>query len=162
MAEKNAGMVVINDCGNLFDIHPNDKETVGQRLALLALKHDYGFCDIKADSPTLKEWKIEGDKFVLSFNDAERWYLYRPDFSTNSGFEIAGADGRFVPATIVNLKLKENDRSKSNGAIDGKTLFIRAEGIVEPKKLRYLHSYPWHGALHNEVDLPLGAFHIGE
>ncbi|MBR0067170.1 MAG: hypothetical protein IJQ00_06210, partial [Kiritimatiellae bacterium] len=31
-AERNAGMAVINDRGNLADIHPNDKETVGQRL----------------------------------------------------------------------------------------------------------------------------------
>jgi len=161
-AEKNAGMAVINDRGNLSDIHPNDKETVGQRLALLALKRDYGFSDIKADSPTLKSWKIDGDKFVLSFNDVESWYLYNGDWSTASGFEIAGEDGKFVPAVIQNLKLRDKQPYKSNGLIEGKDLVLRAEGVAAPKKLRYLFSRPWRGALYNEVDLPLGAFHIGE
>ncbi len=161
-AEKNAGMAVINDRGNLADIHPNDKETVGQRLALLALKRDYGFTNIKADSPTLKSWKIEGDKFVLSFNDVESWYLYNWDWAVTSGFEIAGEDGKFVPAKIDNLKVKEQKGYRSNGVIEGKDLVIRAEGVAQPKKLRYLFSRPWYGALHNEADLPLGAFHIGD
>ena len=39
---------------------------------------------------------------------------------------------------------------------------MRADGVANPKKLRYLFSRPWYGALHNEVDLPLGAFHIGD
>ena len=28
--------------------------------------------------------------------------------------------------------------------------------------LRYLFSRPWFGALYNEANLPLGAFHIGD
>ena len=50
----------------------------------------------------------------------------------------------------------------SNGAIEGKDLVVRADGVSYPKRLRYLFSRPWYGALHNEADLPLGAFHIGE
>ena len=160
-AEKNAGMAVINDRGNLSDIHPNDKETVGQRLALLALKRDYGFDNIKADSPTLKNWRIDGDKFILAFNDVESWYLYNDDWTTTSGFELAGEDGKFVPAKIENLVIKDKQPYKSGGVIKGKELIVRAEGVASPKKLRYLFSRPWYGALHNEVDLPLGAFHIG-
>ncbi len=158
-AEKNAGMAVINDVGNLVDIHPNDKETVGQRLALLALNRDYGFTDIKADSPTLKSWKIEGDKFILSFNDVETWYLYNPDFEPASGFEIAGEDGKFVTAKIDNL---EQHEFPSRGVIKGRDLIVRADGVANPKKLRYLFSRPWYGGLHNEGNLPLGAFHIGD
>lgn len=161
-AEKNAGMVVINDVGNIEEIHPNDKETVGQRLALLALKRDYGFVGIQADSPTLKEWKIDGDRFLLSFDNVESWYLYHSDWSTASGFEIAGVDGKFVPAVIENLLVKEQGVYKSKGVIEGKDLVVRAPDVAEPKKLRYLYSRPWYGALHNESNLPLGAFHIGE
>lgn len=161
-AEKNAGMAVINDCGNLADIHPNDKETVGMRLAALALKRDYGFSDIKADSPTLKSWKVEGDKFILSFNDAESWYLYNPDWAVSNGFEIAGEDGKFVPAKIENLQVNKAQAYRSNGAIKGRELVIRADGVTAPKKLRYLFSRPWFGSLYNEAGLPLGAFHIGD
>ena len=38
----NTGMVVINDIATLNDIHPPNKQDVGLRLALLALKNDYG------------------------------------------------------------------------------------------------------------------------
>jgi len=161
-AEKNAGMAVINDVGNLTDIHPNDKETVGQRLALLALKRDYGFADLVADSPTLKTWRVDGDKFVLSFNDVKTWTLYHPDWATASGFEIAGADGKFVPAKLVNLKMKGKSTTQSAGIVEGRDLVLRADGVAEPKKLRYLFSRPWYGALSNEAGLPLGAFHIGD
>ena len=160
--ERNAGMAVINDVGNLHDIHPNDKETVGMRLAALALKRDYGFTDLKADSPTLKSWKIEGDKFILSFNDVESWYLYNPDWAVSNGFEVAGEDGKFVAAKIENLTVKNQKGYQSNGVIQGRDLVIRADGVAAPKKLRYLFSRPWFGALYNEANLPLGAFHIGD
>ena len=75
------------DRGCLTNVHPNDKETVGQRLALLALKRDYGF-DIKADSPTLKGSRVEGDTFVLEFNDVESWYLYNEVNLPLGAFEI--------------------------------------------------------------------------
>ena len=38
----NTGMAVINDIGNLKDIHPKNKQDVGHRLALLALARTYG------------------------------------------------------------------------------------------------------------------------
>ena len=46
--------------------------------------------------------------------------------------------------------------------IRGRDLVIRADGVAAPKKLRYLFSRPWFGALYNEANLPLGAFHIGD
>ena len=39
---------------------------------------------------------------------------------------------------------------------------VAAEGVAEPKKLRYLYSAPWFGALYSDACLPLGAFHIGD
>ena len=152
--EPNAGMAVANDVGNLFDIHPNDKYTVAKRLAVHALKRDYGFSHIVDNSPTLKSWKIEGDKFVLSFNDAESWYVYNENRSLDTGFEIAGEDGKFVKAKVGNID--------NSGSIKGKDLVVFADGVKSPKKLRYLYSKPWFGSLYNQVALPLGAFHIGE
>jgi hypothetical protein len=46
--------------------------------------------------------------------------------------------------------------------VDGKDLVIEADGVSDPKKLRYLHSAPWFGALYGESGLPVGAFHIGD
>ena len=42
----------------------------------------------------------------------------------------------------------------------GAKLVVAAEGVAEPKKLRYLHSKPWFGCIYNEVNLPLGPFEI--
>lgn len=160
--EPNAGMAVINDVGNLKDIHPNDKRTVAKRLALHALRRDYGWTSVRDNSPTLKGWKVEGDAFVLSFNDAEGWYVYNPDRSVAVGFEICGADGVWKPAKIRNLVEGKDRNGKPywNGPVKGKDLVVAAEGVSAPVKLRYLHSAPWFGALYNDVCLPLGAFAI--
>ena len=162
--EKNAAMAVINDIGNLRDIHPNEKELVGKRLALHALKRDYGFSDIEADSPALKEWKVEGDKFVLTFDHAKELYVYNADRSFSNGFEIAGADGVFKPANIVNRKASKRSNGQISylGTLEGAQIVVSAEGVAEPKKLRYLYSAPWFGSIYNEVNLPLGSFHIGD
>jgi len=161
--EKNAAMAVINDLGNLHDIHPNEKELVAKRLALHALKRDYGFTAIEDESPTLKSWKVEGDKFVLEFDHAKGFYVYNADRSLANGFEIAGADGKFVPAKIQNaVASKRNGKSTYSGTLDGPRIVVSAPGVKEPKKLRYLYSAPWFGSIYSNVNLPLGAFHIGD
>ena len=162
--EKNAGMAVINDVGNLADIHPNDKRTVAKRLALHALKRDYGYSWLNDNSPTLKSWKVEGDKFVLTFNDAKGWYIYNPDRSVQTGFEVCGEDGKWVKATIENLSWGKgrDGKPKCDGNINGADLIVKADGVAAPKKLRYMYSAPWFGCLYNEMNLPLGAFHIGD
>ena len=160
--EKNAAMAVINDVGNLKDIHPNDKRTVAKRLSLHALRRDYGWTSIRDNSPTLKSWKIDGDKFFLSFNDADGWYVYNPDRSLTVGFEVCGADGVWKPAKIVNFVESKNRNGKPQwlGPVDGKDLIVASDEVKEPVKLRYLHSAPWFGSLYNDACLPLGAFAI--
>ena len=162
--EKNAAMAVINDLGNLHDIHPNEKELVAKRLALHALKRDYGFDAIEDESPTLKDWKVEGDKFVLTFDHAKSLYVYNADRSFSNGFEIAGADGVFKPAKIVNRKASVSSKKHTSylGMLEDAKIVLTADGVAEPKKLRYLYTAPWFGSIYNEVNLPLASFHIGE
>lgn len=159
--EPNAAMAIINDVGNSWDIHPSDKRTVGQRLALHALKRDYGF-DIQDNSPTLKGWKIENGAFRLSFNDVEKWQLYRPDFSIGTGFEVAGPDGVFHKAELQNLVTRTNSAGKvsSRGVVTGLDLVVSSSKVPDPKSLRYLADGKEDAALFNEMDLPLGAFSV--
>ena len=152
--EKNAGMAVTCDVGNSWDIHPNDKETVARRLVLHALRRDYGFDGLIDDSPALKEWKIDGDAFVMSFSDATAWYVYNADRSGVQGFEIAGPEGVFKPAKVVNA-------NSGGGTLKGAELVVKADGIAQPRRLRYLASKPWIGALYSfDSGLPLGPFEI--
>ena len=168
-SEPDAGMAVLCDVGNIHDIHPNDKQVVGLRLALLALKRDYGFTDLVADSPVLRSWRVEDGRFLLDFDHVTRWSVYDPDWRTqrdvaNSrdyGFEVAGADGVWVKAQIGNFRQAEDSvRPEYRGQITNRTLVVFAPEVRAPRALRYLHSAPWRGFLMNEAGLPVGAFHV--
>ena len=95
---KNTGMAVTTDVGNPTDIHPRNKKPVGERLANLALKNGIY-------SPVLKSYTVKGDKIEVTLT--EKSILIAKDQQSLRGFEIAGKDQVFYPATasIVNNKL---------------------------------------------------------
>ena len=160
--EKNAALVTTCDIGNLHDIHPNEKGTIGKRLAALALKHDYGFADLVADAPTLTRCVAEGDKVRLDFTDAHGWWLYNANWSLDVAFELVGADGVWKRARLVNTVNGCTNAVpwKTKGKIDGGgTLVIAASGVAQPVRVRYLHERPWAGYLYStDSGLPLGPF----
>lgn len=141
-ANRHTAMAVINDVGNIKDIHPTDKLTVAGRLALLALKYTYGRNELKADSPVLKNFHIRGNCFELEFNHLEKW-LTKGDIKH---FELCAADGKWVSAGC---------------RIDGKKLVVSAPGVDIPVQLRYMWHENCEAALFNEAGLPLGAFRCG-
>jgi sialate O-acetylesterase len=158
--QPNSAMAVINDLGNLTDIHPSDKEPVARRLVLHALKRDYGFSNIEDCSPVLRSWRIEGDRFVMTFDHAKSFYVYNHKYcSQENGFEICGADGAWKKCQIHNF-IRNSKGNYRGGIAGGNVLEVSADGVAEPKKLRYLYSRPWYGSVYNEVCLPLGSFHI--
>jgi sialate O-acetylesterase len=159
--QPNAAMAVINDLGNLTDIHPCDKEPVARRLVVHALKRDYGFDAIEDSSPKLRSWRIEGDRFVMEFDHAKSFYIYNMKYcSKENGFEICGADGVWKPGRIHNFVVDPTYGRMYGGIQGGNILEVSADGVSEPKKLRYLYSRPWYGSVYNEVCLPLGSFKI--
>ena len=158
--EPRAGMVVINDAGNLHDIHPNEKAVVGRRLAALALKRDYGF-DLQAESPVPVSWTVEGAKVRIRFDHVKEWTLYTWDQSVPTLFQMAGEDGIYHSAQIDNLLMRKNvGGSYFDGEIVGQDLVISAAGVDTPRYIRYLYSKPYFGHLVNEANLPLGVFHL--
>ncbi|ERJ60960.1 sialate O-acetylesterase [Sphingobacterium paucimobilis] len=101
----NSGMAVAIDVGEAKDIHPKNKWTVGQRLALSAQYIAYGNKQVVYSGPIYKELKIVGNKARLSFDHLGSGLSTRNNEAL-SGFYIAGADGNFVPATAVIVKDK--------------------------------------------------------
>lgn len=88
------GMIVTTDLvDDLYDIHPRDKQTVGLRLANVALNQTYGRQDIAAFGPTFRALAIDGKQAVLSFDHADG--LAARDAKPLTWFDIAGADGRY-------------------------------------------------------------------
>ena len=168
--EPNAAMCVINDIGNLADIHPNDKKTVALRLAALALKYDYGLDGIVADSPRPGATRTEGGKVEISCLNSKRIYIYlpewtyrfKPETTAEIGFELAGTDGVWHPAVIENLVLtKIGEKSFCRrGMLDGPRIVLSSAEVKAPRSVRYLFKRPWRGCVYNEANLPMGAFCI--
>jgi len=63
----NTAMVVTIDCGEWNDIHPQDKKTVGQRLALCAKRLAYGE-DVACFGPSAKEAVIINGELKITFD----------------------------------------------------------------------------------------------
>jgi sialate O-acetylesterase len=114
----NTGLAVIIDCGEYDNIHPLDKQTVGFRLALQALKFSYGK-KIDADGPIFSSAQTEGDAIRVSFLHTESGLEFR---GRGEGFEVAGADGVYYPAQAV---------------IDGSTVVARSTKVSSPERVRY-------------------------
>lgn len=154
-----AAIAVINDIGNNDDIHPNEKALVGHRLALHALRRDYGFESIRDNSPSVESWCVASNTFEIVLKDCTSLYVYRKDGNFDLPFEIAGEDGVFRQAELLNLKVSTNG-DKDGRLVGERLLVVGSKDVAEPKHLRYLHCAPWTGHLYNEVNLPLGAFHL--
>lgn len=148
--QKNAELAVLSDVGNFDDIHPSDKRTVAKRLSLHALKNDYGFASIRASSPLFKSVKFEGGKAVMTFDNADGWYVYSPDWSIEPAFDVAGKDGVWHAAKLENVD--------KEGRVKGKTLTVASDKVPDPVKVRYLYRDRTAGTVYNEAALPLGPF----
>jgi len=79
------------------DIHPPKKKTVGERLAAVALKHQYGR-DVVATGPRVERAVRRGDQVVVSFRDVAEG-LTTSDGQAPIWFEVSEDGQRFVSAT---------------------------------------------------------------
>ncbi|HXB57965.1 MAG TPA: sialate O-acetylesterase, partial [Candidatus Acidoferrales bacterium] len=142
----NAGMAVVNDVGNLDDIHPKDKQDVGHRLALMALARTYDQRGLVDSGPTFKSMKIEGNAIRLKFGNAGSGLASR-DGQPLDDFEIIDADnGGFV---------------KADARIDGDSLVLTAPDVEHPVAVRFAWSGLDEPNLMNKEGLPAGAFRAG-
>tara|TARA_B110000908_G_C10221921_1_gene435813 strand:+ start:207 stop:1583 length:1377 start_codon:yes stop_codon:yes gene_type:complete len=118
---KNCGVVPIHDTinGNIMDIHPWDKKPVGERLASLALKNDYGK-DVAHTGPSFASAKASSGNVTVTFSDTNQG-LTTTDNKAPSHFEVAGEDQVFSPAAA---------------AIKGNTVIVSSETVKSPKFVR--------------------------
>jgi sialate O-acetylesterase len=135
----NTGMAVAIDIGHQTDIHPKDKQTVGKRLALAARAIAHGE-KIVHSGPIYREMKAADGKATLSFDSVGGGLKAEGDLR---GFEIAGADGKFVPAKAT---------------IEGEHVVVSSEAVAEPKTVRYNWSAFPDGNLYNAEGLPAVPF----
>ncbi len=139
LALRNTAMAVTLDAGNPKNIHPADKQTVGDRLALAARGMVYGE-DVPYLSPLYREATTEPGAIRVWFDNAKGLNMHS---STVEGFEIAGDDHHFMYA---------------GATIEGETVVVRNKDVPEPKYVRYA----WNGiapaAMYNAAGLPASSF----
>ena len=138
----NTGMAVINDIGDFKDIHPKNKQEVGRRLALLALANTYAIKLPAVTGPQLKSFSIAGNLLTLTFAHTAAG-IKSLDGKALTGFEIAGEDKVFVPATA---------------SAKGDAVILQSEHVPSPTRARYAwNQCPVINAANSE-NLPMNAF----
>ncbi len=144
---RNTGMVVINDIATLNDIHPPKKQDVGHRLALLALKNDYGRTDIVASSPEFDKIDIQPGQLKITFRNTGGGLKTR-DGKPATHFEVIGpGSGDFQPAVA---------------RLDGDSVILTSKTVPSPVAFRFA----WHKLaepnLSGGTGLPVGACRGGK
>lgn len=102
LALPKTGMALAIDLGLADNIHPTNKQDVGKRLALSALKTTYGE-DIVYSGPMYQSVKFDGNKATVSFTETGSGLVSKNKYGYVNCFSIAGADHKFVwaKATIT-------------------------------------------------------------
>ncbi len=143
-AITNSGYTVINDVGNVKDIHPRNKQDVGLRMANQALNRTYGHKDVRWEGPVFKSFAVEGPKLRIAFDFADG--LKTRDGKAPTWFELCGPDGLFKPADAV---------------IEGATVVLSSAGVTAPMAMRFAWDQLAEPNLVNGLGLPAGAFRCG-
>ena len=136
------GLAVGIDIGVPGNVHPPNKQDVGKRLALIALKQVYGQ-DVIASGPKLTVAGFQAAQVILSFDPGGKGQQLLLKDKTLNGFELAGADGKFVSAAV---EVRQND------------ITLRAPNISAPQKIRYAWADNPHASLFNVAGLPAAPF----
>ncbi len=138
------GMAIINDIGEAKDIHPKNKQDVGERLALWALAKDYGQEDLVYSGPLFKSSKKADGAIRVTFDHVGEGLKVR-DGGDLKRFEIAGEDKVWHWA---------------DAQIEGKdSVVVSSAEVADPVAVRYAWAANPEGAnLVNSAGLPASVF----
>jgi sialate O-acetylesterase len=136
---RNTAMVVTIDIGNPTDVHPTDKLDVGLRLARAARALTYNEA-VEYSGPMFREATPEGESIRAYFDHAEGLMAKG---GTVTGFEVAGRDGHYTPATAT---------------INGTTVVASSPDVPVPVRVRYGWANSPQCNLFNREGLPASPF----
>jgi sialate O-acetylesterase len=137
----NAGMAVAMDIGEAHNVHPKDKQDVGDRLSRLALAHVYRR-EVEDSGPLYSGMTVEGGAIRLAFTHLGGGL--RAKGGALQWFTIAGAAQVFGPASA---------------RIDGDAIVVSSPGVPAPVAVRYAWAnFPDGANLYNAAGLPSPSF----
>lgn len=117
----NTGMAVTTDVGEPTDIHPKNKQAVGQRLAAIALHNTYEKSKVYS-GPQYQSMKTEGNKVMVSFTNTGSGLSAKGPNGSINGFEVAGADQQFYSA---------------KASVKGNLAEVSCDSVPNPVAVRY-------------------------
>lgn len=126
------------DTGTADDIHPKDKQTAGQRLALLARALTYGD-NIEYSGPRYNGHTVEGRALRLHFTHADSLHIT----ADSRTFALAGPDHQYHWA---------------DARIDGTDVVLTSPEVTLPVAARYNWADNPTGCLYNRQGLPAHPF----
>lgn len=136
------GMVVVSDLvDDVNNIHPQNKQDVGKRLANWALAETYGVKGLVYKHPLYESMKVEKSKIRIALSNADNGLAVHGD--DIKCFEIAGADKIFTPA---------------KAKIDGKSILVWRKEQKNPVAVRFSYSNDAIGNLFSKEGLPVAPF----
>ncbi len=141
----NSGMISTNDLVESYEaknIHPRNKILVGKRLCYMALANTYELKSVECHGPEYKSMEIKDGKAYLSFNYTQNGFSREKGIN---GFEIAGTDKVFHPATAI------TDLNK-------KIIVVSSEEVKDPAAVRYCFRNFLIGNIYNSRELPMVPF----
>ena len=140
----NTAFVVTIDTGEADNIHPKDKKTVGERLALCALARHYKL-PVVDSGPTYVTMEKQPGKLRLRFSNLAGGLVVHGE--RLGEFAVAGADGKWHWAQAV---------------IEGDAVIVSSPEVPVPVAARYA----WQGnplaTLFNKAGLPAAPFSTEE
>jgi sialate O-acetylesterase len=137
----NTGMAVTIDIGDPDNVHPKNKEPLGDRLTLIALANTYGR-KIEYSGPVYESMSVEGGAIRLKFSHVDGGLVAKG--GPLKWFQIAGADQKFVDA---------------DATVDGDSVVVRSANVSAPVAVRYAwDNYPDGCNLYNAAGLPASPF----
>lgn len=138
-----SGMAATHDAGEIACIHPANKKVVGDRLAFLALTNDYGMKGFDAEPPIPSGFIFQDGAALVSFNCGQMGI--GPINVELSGFELAGEDKIFHPATAT----VQNDK---------KSIKVSSSDVSNPVAVRYGMKNWSTATLFNNFGIPASPF----
>lgn len=142
----NSGMACLHDAGDYYCVHPPYKKVVGERLAYLALSNDYDIDAIDAKTPIAVKFEFKDGGAIVTFNNCEKRGI-GPIFRELTGFELAGEDKIFHPATaqvIINMERNQ--------------IRVTSPDITNPVAVRYGMRNWSEATLFNTYGIPVSPF----
>ena len=136
----NSCLAVTIDTGDADNIHPQDKQPVGERLALCALANYYGE-KVVYSGPTLKSVDRHRGEIRLHFAHTDGGLVAKG--TKLEEFAIAGEDRKWYWA---------------DARIKGKTIIVSSPSVPKPKEVRYAWQSNPAATLFNGAGLPAAPF----